>query len=120
MTAIAHHPHRVARAVAGVRAELAGVADAPVWSMDANETTETLVEIQRAEAQMAELKSRVLVHADAMELRTPTGAVSTANWLAHRTRTTHRDAHRTMRLATGLDSRELTRTALAEGRLHLE
>ena len=38
MTAIAHHLHRVTRAVAGVRAELASVAEVPLWSMDAAET----------------------------------------------------------------------------------
>src|SRR3712207_6078924 len=106
MTAIAHHPHRVARAVADVRTALAGVADAPVWSIDPEETTATIIELQRAEAQIAELKTRLLCHADDTELRAPTGATSTANWLAHRTTTTRRDAHRTMRLATALDSRE--------------
>jgi hypothetical protein len=34
MTAIAHHPHRVATAVADARASLAQVAGVPVWSMD--------------------------------------------------------------------------------------
>ena len=42
MTAIAHHPHRVTRAVAGVRSELASVAEVPLWSMDAKETAATI------------------------------------------------------------------------------
>jgi hypothetical protein len=64
MTATAHHPHRVAAAVAGVRAELTGVADAPVWSMGAVETAATIDELDRAEAQLAELKARLLNHGD--------------------------------------------------------
>ena len=46
MTAIAHQPHPVSRAVAGVRDQLSEVAGIPVWSMDAAETTTAIDEIQ--------------------------------------------------------------------------
>ena len=46
MTAIAHQPHPVTRALAGVRDQLAAVAGVPVWSMDPAETTATLAEVQ--------------------------------------------------------------------------
>ena len=120
MTAIAHQPHPVTRALAGVRDELGGATEMPVWSMDAAETTATLAEIQSAKAQLVELEARLLSHADRTEVAAHTGATSTANWHAHATRTTRVAAHRAMRLATGLEDHDLTRTALAEGRLHVE
>ncbi len=92
----------------------------PVWSMDAAETTATLAEIQSAKAQLVELEARLLSHADRTEVAAATGATSTANWHAHATTTTRVAAHRSMRLAQGLEDHDLTRTALAEGRLHVE
>ena len=120
MTAIANHPHRVSSAVAGVRSTLASVATVPLWSMDPLETTATLDEVKAARAQLAELETRLLAHADRIEVAAATGATSTANWHAHRTRTTRPAAHRAMRLATGLEGHDLTRTALAAGRIHVE
>jgi hypothetical protein len=119
MTATAHHPHRVAAAVAGVRAALTGVADAPVWSMGAAETATTLTELDRAEAQVAELKARLLTHGHFVAVGQDI-AMSTPNWLAHTTKTTRVAAHRAMRLAQALEDRDLTRGALAEGRVNLE
>ena len=74
MTAIAHHPHRVARAVARVRTQLASVAEASLWSMDATETTTTLAEIASAKAQLAELEARILGHADSLDVARDVGA----------------------------------------------
>ena len=48
------------------------------------------------------------------------GATSAAAWLAHHTRTRRVTAHRTMRLAQGLERHHLTRTALAGGRVRVE
>ena len=48
------------------------------------------------------------------------GATSTATWLAHHTKTTPAAAHRTTRLAAGLETHDQTREALAEGRVHVE
>ena len=121
MTAIANHPHRVSSAVAGARAELSSVADAPVWSMDPAETTATLGELKAlAEAQVAELEARLLAHADRLQIAGNTAASSTANWHAVATRTTRPAAHRMMRTAHGLEQHEPTRAALADGRLQVE
>jgi hypothetical protein len=120
MTAIANHPHRVTSTIAGVRSELTSVAETPVWSMDAAETATALTELTRAEAQLAELKSRLLAHADRVELDSQTGATSTANWYAVATATTRPAAHRMVRLSNGLDTHDQTRSALAEGRLLVE
>ena len=120
MTAIAQHPHRVTSAVADARSALGSVAAVPLWSMDPAETTAAIDDVLRAEAQLAELKARLLTHADRTEVAAQTGATSTANWHAHTTRTTRVQAHRTMRLAEGLDGHDRTRTALATGAIHVE
>jgi hypothetical protein len=120
MTAVAHQPHPVTRVVTGVRDQLSSVAGVPVWSMDPAETTTAIGDVQSAKAQLAELEARLLAHADRIELPSQTGATSTANWHAHRTRTTRPAAHRVMRLGQGLESHDLTRTALAAGHIHVE
>ena len=120
MTAIAHQPHPVTRALAGARDQLHAVSEIPVWSMDAAETTTALHELNALAAQVTELQARVLAHADQSEVAANTGATSTANWHAHTTRTTRIAAHRAMRLAQGLEDHHLTRTALAAGRIHVE
>ena len=90
MTAIAHQPHPVTRALAGARDQLHAVAEVPVWSMDPAETTAAIHELDALAAQVAELQARLLRHADRTELAANTGATSTANWYAHHTRTTRR------------------------------
>jgi hypothetical protein len=75
MTAIAHHPHRVSTAVTHARTALAGVAEVPVWSMDAGETTTILADLCALAAQVAELEARVLSHADRIEIE-PTSSPS--------------------------------------------
>ena len=120
MTAIAHQPHPVTRAVTGVRDQLSEVAGMPVWSMDATETTATIAQVQSAKAQLAALEAQLLCHATRIDLPGDTAASSTANWHAAATRTTRVQAHRVVRLAEALEQREQTRAALAEGRVHVE
>ncbi len=120
MTAIAHRPHRVTRAMAGVRDQLSSVAGVPLWSMDPAETTAAIGDLLRAEAQLAELKARLVTHAGTIDVAGQTGATSTANWFAHHTKATRAAAHRTTRLAAGLEAHDLTREALAEGRVQVE
>src|SRR3954451_1859504 len=97
MTAIAQHPHRVTRALADARRELAAVAQVPVWSMDPAETTAAIAEVTRAEAQLAELKARLLTHAEQTNLAAESGANSTATWHAVATNISRREAHRAVR-----------------------
>ena len=120
MTATAPHTHRVSRAVAGVREDLAEVMDSSLWSMDAAETAATIEDLGRAEAQLAELKTRLLLHAEAVDVPGQSGATSTPNWHAHHTKLTRRETHRQIRLAHGLEQHDVTRAALAEGRVHVE
>ena len=98
-----------------LRNQLREVAETPVWSMDATETTAAIAEVQAVEAQLAEVKARLLSHATRIDIPASTAASSTANWHAVTTRSTRAQAHRTMRLADGLEQRDLTRAALAGG-----
>ena len=120
MTAMVQQPHRVTSVVAGMRAGLGSVADVPLWSMDAAETVAALDEVTAAEAQLAELKARLLLRAEQADVPGQTGATSTANWYAAHTRTLRPVAHRTMLLAHGLDLRDHTRAALARGAVNTD
>ena len=111
--------HPIAAGVSGIADELKTLRDAPAWSMGAAETRDTLVEITRLTAQIAELEARVAAHGQTVELEADSGATSTANWWAHATKQTRAGAHRKTRLAKALDTarHEPVRIALAEGRL---
>ena len=120
MTAIATPRHRVSVATARVHDELDSVADASVWSMDPDETAQTLTALARAEAKLVELKARVAAHADDLHLGHDTGASSAAAWLAHQTKTTRAAAGGAVRLGRDLEAHPATRDALAKGELHVE
>ncbi|MGH3348261.1 MAG: hypothetical protein ACRDO4_14880, partial [Nocardioides sp.] len=66
--------HPVGTAVASVRAELRSVAETPVWSMSASETGDALVAVTRLEAQVAQLKLRLLGHAEHVQVGAEVGA----------------------------------------------
>lgn len=120
MTAMTTPRHRVSVATAQMRDLAAEVADASVWSMSAEETGATLVELTRLEAQVVELKARVAAHADDLHVGSDVGASSAANWLAHQTKATRADAHATVRLGHSLEDHRLTRDALAAGKVLAE
>jgi len=111
--------HPIGSAAAQIQDIVKTVRDAPAWSMGAEATRETLVELTRLEAQMAELQLRVAGHAETVQVEADSGATSTANWWAHESKLTRAGAHRKTRLAQALDSalHEPVRVALAEGRL---
>jgi len=111
--------HPIAVGVSGIADQLKTLRDAPAWSMGGEETADTLVELTRLEAQVVELQARVAAHAQTIEVHSESGAGSTANWWAHATNLTRREAHRKTRLAAALDTtlHEPVRVALAEGRL---
>ena len=112
--------HRVSIETARMRDHLASLDQVPVWSMDPLEAGATLADLTRLEAQVVALKTRVAAHADTVEAGTEHGASSTANWLAHTTRTTRPAAHRTVRLGHTLAAHDTVRHALATGDLMTE
>ena len=120
MTAMTTPRHQVASATAHLRDVADGLVDVSVWSMSADETAATLVELTRLESQVVELKSRVAAHADELQVGSEVGATSTANWLAHQTKQTRPDAARTVRLGYDLATHDLVRDALARGDLRVD
>src|SRR6478609_1111718 len=120
MTTMTTPHHQVATATAHMRGIADGVVDASVWSMTVDEAASTLVELTRLEAQVVELKARVAMHADEIQVGTEVGATSTATWLAHTTRQTRTAAYRTVHLGYDLDTHDLVRDGLAHGDLVLE
>src|SRR3954452_6054843 len=81
--------------------ELAGTS---VWSMNAAETAETVVELRRARARLAAVEARLLAHAERLDVAASTGATSTAAWLRGQVRVTPGTARRAVALGTALDT----------------
>jgi Domain of unknown function (DUF222) len=98
------------------------VAEAPGWALSPAEQAETLVELTRLQAAVAELRLRVLAAADTADLGAGSGATSTAAWLAHATGQTRKKAHGDVRLARALADPLLavTRAALAAADVNVD
>jgi hypothetical protein len=121
MTQIATPPgHRVGAAITAARAALGSVAGERPWSMTAAQTEQALDDIAALEAQTAELKARVLTHAETLGLPGAMGARSMAAVLARRHRASRPEAHRQVRLAAGLEAHPVTAAALSQGKVNVE
>lgn len=106
--------HPIIAAACDVRAALKAVADANPTFMTTAEKAVALVELAAAEAQLGELRLRIL--ADAGDLAGATGAKDAAGWLARHTRSSYADARAELRLATALDrDRPVLAAAMREG-----
>ena len=79
--------HAVVRFTASLAAALDRLAEVPTWSMTPAEQRQALVELRRQRNRLRELELRVLVQADRDDVGAESGAVSTAAWLAHATKT---------------------------------
>ncbi len=94
MTAIANPPlDRVNDAVLHARADLASLTDTPLWTLGSQAATAAIDQLLALEAQVVQLKTAALAHADQLNVADQAGATSTANWLAHHTKLTRREAH---------------------------
>jgi hypothetical protein len=93
--------HPIVAAASDIRAVLKGVAGANPTFMSTSDKAAALRELVAAEAQLVELRLRVL--ADAGDLAESTGAKDAAGWLAHQTRTRFSDARADLALAGALD-----------------
>ena len=102
--------HPILAAASDIRSLLKGVAGANPTFMSTTDKAAALRELVAAEAQLVELRLRVL--ADAGDLADATGAKDAAGWLAHQTRTRFADARADLAVAATLD-RE--RPVLASG-----
>ncbi len=110
--------HPIITATANIRALLKGVAHANPTFMTTAQKATALRELVRAEAQLAELRLRVL--ANAGDLAESTAAKDAAGWLAHETRTRFADARADLALATALDrERPVLAAGMREGSVTL-
>jgi hypothetical protein len=111
--------HVISRFTGALLDAFARVAEAPAWSMSPDEQRRTLVELNRVESMVSELRLRVLAEADRTGVGDASGASSSAAWLANATRQTRARTGADLRLAQALDDRfAATRLALREGRLN--
>lgn len=93
----------IVESVAVVRAALKDVADANPCFLATGDKADVLLEIGRAEAQLAELRLRVL--ADAGDVAEATAARDAAEWLAHHGHQRLEETRADLRLAQALDRR---------------
>lgn len=115
-TGLESQAHPVARFADRVHTALDALAEAPAWSMTADEQRAALVALARAQSRLAELRFRVLAAADRNDVAAETAATSTGAWVAHHTRQARSGAHADVRLALSLDAAHpVTRDALAAG-----
>ena len=102
--------HPIVTCAADISAALKGVASINPTFMSTDDKAAALVGLVRAEAQLAELRLRVL--ADAGDVAEQSAARDAAGWLAQATRTRFAEARADLRLATALE-RELPVLAAA-------
>ncbi len=93
--------HPIVAAASDVRSSLKAVADANPTFMSTTDKAIALIDLVCAEAQVAELRLRIL--ADAGDLAHETAARDAAGWLAQVTRTRSADARADLRLASALE-----------------
>jgi hypothetical protein len=110
--------HPIVAAATDVRASLKAVADANPTFMTVDDKAVALRELVAAEAQLVELRLRIL--ADAGDLADQTAAKDAAGWLAHHTRTRFADARADLALSTALDrERPALAAAMRDGAVTL-
>ncbi|WP_322920572.1 HNH endonuclease signature motif containing protein [Nocardioides renjunii] len=111
------HPsttHPIVAAATDVRSVLKSVADTNPTFMTTADKATALTELVAAEAQLAELRLRIL--ADAGDLADATAARDAAGWLAQVTRTRYADARADLALATALErERPVLAAAMRDG-----
>jgi hypothetical protein len=102
-----------------LNARLDELAGTEVWTMTHQETAETIVELQRAQAKLAAAQATLLAHAERIDVAQLTHATSTAAWLRGEVPLTPRQARQALALAQALDTGRYPATAeaLAAGEL---
>lgn len=110
--------HPIARFAARGREVIGSLVQAPAWSMTPDEQRSALVDLAALEAQVAELRGRVLLAGDRNSVGLVDASPTTTAWFANATLTTRGQASQDLRLAAALDEKyAATRAAFAAGRL---
>ncbi len=92
----------------------------PLFGLRDVELRDLAVEVTRLASTLTAVEGAVLAQAETRDVATEVGATSTANWLAHETRLTRKEAHRRMGLARDLETFPATSAALAAGEVVVE
>ncbi|WP_323793739.1 HNH endonuclease signature motif containing protein [Nocardioides sp.] len=100
--------------------ELDTISDTPAWSLTAEETTTAVARLVADLARLAEVETRLLAQAEALDLPGTIGASSTSAWLARTTRMTRGEANRRTHLTQVLGAHQQTRDAMARGEVLAE
>jgi hypothetical protein len=110
--------HPILGAASDVRSTLKAVADVNPTFMSVEDKAVALRELVAAEAQLVELRLRIL--ADAGDLAEATAAKDAAGWLAHHTHSSYADARADLRLAQALErDRPVLAAAMRDGAVTL-
>ena len=112
--------HPVARAVAEATSVLRDATGLPLFGLRDAELRDLAVEVTRLASTLTAVEGIVLAQAESRDVAAEVGATSTANWLAHETRQTRKEAHRRVRIARDLETFPATSTALAAGEVVAE
>ncbi len=112
--------HPVARAVAEAMTALRGAAGLPMFGLGDAELRDLAVDVTRLASMLTAVDGAVLAQAEDRDVAAEVGAPSTANWLAHETKLTRKEAHRRVKLARDLDAFAATTGALAAGEIVAE
>ncbi|MDE0779069.1 MAG: DUF222 domain-containing protein, partial [Nocardioides sp.] len=107
--------HPILACLEVLEAQLDQITGTPAWSLNAEETTAAITRLTSDLARLAEVETRLIGQAEALDLPGTMGARSTAAWLARTTRMTRGEANRKCSLAKSLRSHEQTRHAMAAG-----
>ncbi|KRB73300.1 hypothetical protein ASE01_21400, partial [Nocardioides sp. Root190] len=113
--ATATRTHPILGCAREVRAALAAVGEVQPVFMDTAQKQTALVELAQAEAQLTELRLRVLAAAD--DIGQESGARDAAAWLSHATRTDPALSRADARLAKALEIRTTVAAGLRTGQV---
>ena len=112
-----HPVHAFARQLTGRLDDLSAT---PVWSMQPEERRQSLLDLARAEAQLASLRLRVLAEADRSGDTDDTAACTIADWVAVSARQVRREARTDLNLARKIESYRHLGTAMAAGDVNVD
>ena len=117
------HPHSRTHPVRAFARQLTTrldqLAPTAVWSMTPADQRDTLLELTRAESQLAALKLRVLAEADRSGATDTEAACSAADWLAVETQQVRRSVRSDLHLARALDEHTHLAEAMSHGEVNV-
>ena len=117
------HPHPRTHPVRAFARQLTTrldqLASTAVWSMTPTDQRDTLLELTRAESQLAALKLRVLAEADRSGATDAEAACSAADWLAVETQQVRRSVRSDLHLARALEGHSHLAEAMSQGEVNV-